>query len=80
MRHSVPHRNNIGAEPPACKSFLGRIGPAGPQCLDPRRRPGTDIVVHLRINPFKSADCAGPRRPANISAATDGDGRHATEA
>ena len=29
MRHSVPHRNNIGVEPPACKSFLGPVGPRG---------------------------------------------------
>jgi hypothetical protein len=80
MRHSVPHRNNIGVESPACKSFLGPIGPRGPQWLDPRQRRSADIVVYLRINPFKSADYAGQRRPAKISAATGGDGRHATEA
>jgi len=80
MRHSVPHHINIGVEPPACKSFLGPIGPRGLQWLDPCGRPGADLVVYLRINPFKSEDYVGRRRPANVSAATDGDGRHATEA
>jgi hypothetical protein len=59
MRHSVPHLNNIGIEPPACKSFLAPIGPRGQQRLSPRRRPAANIVVNLTINPFKSADYAG---------------------
>jgi hypothetical protein len=59
MRHSVPHPNNIGFEPSACKCFLSPIGPRGPEWLDPRRRRSADIVVYLRINPFKSADYAG---------------------
>jgi hypothetical protein len=80
MRHSVPHRNNIGVEPPACKSFLGPVGPRGPQRLDPRGGPVAVFVVHLRINPFKSADYVGSRRAARVSAATEGDGRHATGA
>ena len=62
MRHSVPHRNNIGVEPLPCKSFLGRIGPRGRRRLDPRGQPGGGFCRPLDN---KSIQISGLRRPTS---------------
>ena len=50
MRQVMPHRNNIGVELPACKSFLGSIRPFGPVLA--QRRMNRPRLVRIRLEIF----------------------------
>jgi hypothetical protein len=56
MRQVMPHRNNIGAESPACKSFLGWLRPSGTRCPDAHDPPETGFVFPSRITPIESTN------------------------
>jgi len=56
MRQVMPHRNNIGVESPACKSFLGWLRPSGTRWRDAHDPPETGLVVRWRITPTESTN------------------------
>jgi hypothetical protein len=54
MRQVMPHRNNIGVESPACKSFLGWLRPSGTRWRDAHDPPETGLGFRSRITPIES--------------------------
>jgi hypothetical protein len=56
MRQVMPHRNNIGVESPACKSFLGWLRRSGTRCPDGHDPPETGFVFRSRITPIESTN------------------------
>ena len=78
MRQVMPHRNNIGAQPPACKSFLAfATSPSGLMALcNAATRPDWSGYVenNFILNKPITLATALQRLP---SRSTLGDGRHA---
>jgi len=68
MRQVMPHRNNIGAERAACKTFLGPIRASRPERTRASRRPGPKFVYQLRNKSIKIKTlglATATRRPAS---------------
>ena len=77
MRHTMPHRNNIGVAPRACKIFLGSIRPFSAQRVVESTVAAAVCIFHPEKNEFKSEDYAGGPLFGNRPAATIWDSRHA---